>query len=243
MGLVEEAAGKVEDLETRLGEAEDKLVEVEAELALQRLDTAREEEFLTRDWSSLPETSHNPHTVQSRDRSRSEEFLTEDLHSDKEQAEANTEDETEANTEAETEANTEAETEANTEADTEAETEVVSPDVRSYCDSSTQCDNETLSQLKNACDDADDDDNVRYGERRVMQESYVSSVTLYRSIIAKLEEKLRLAEEYWRQFIDKLACLLEKMDPPTEAHLNNFVEGLSLSMKLCDIFDKEAVYK
>ena len=48
-----------------------------------------------------------------------------------------------------------------------------------FCDSSTQC--EIIPQRRDACD----------SEKRVMQESYVDSVTIYRHIILKLEEKLK----------------------------------------------------
>ena len=100
-----------------------------------------------------------------------------------------------------------------------------------FCDSSTQC--EIIPQGRDACD----------SEKRVMQESYVDSVTIYRHIIVKLEEKLKLAEDHWKQFIGKLAYFLEKIDPNLEADLNNFLESITLSKeKLRDIFNTNSIF-
>ena len=100
-----------------------------------------------------------------------------------------------------------------------------------FCDSSTQCD--IISQQRDTHNE----------EKRVMQVSYVDSITFYRSIIEKLEEKLMLAEDNWKQFIVKLALFLEKINPNLEADLNNFVDSLTLSKeKLRDIFNTNSIF-
>ena len=100
-----------------------------------------------------------------------------------------------------------------------------------FCDSSTQCD--IISQQRDTHNE----------EKRVMQVSYVDSITFYRSIIEKFEEKLMLAEHNWKQFIVKLALFLEKINPNLEADLNNFVDSLTLSKeKLRDIFNTNSIF-
>ena len=100
-----------------------------------------------------------------------------------------------------------------------------------FYDSSTQCD--IISQQRDTHNE----------EKRVMQVSYVDSITVYRNIIEKLEEKLMLAEDNWKQFIVKLALFLEKINPNLEADLNNFVDSLTLSKeKLRDIFNTNSIF-
>ena len=168
-----EATDTIEHLENRIeeerGEREDmeeQLVEAEAELFLQRLDTYKEEEFL--------------------------------IGSDHDEAQGK----------------------VNLQLGTE----------KNFCDSSTQCD--MISQR-----------DTHNEEKRVMQVSYVDSMTVYRNIIEKLEEKLMLAESHWKLFIVKLALFLEKINPNLEADLNNFIDSLTLSKeKLCDIFNTNSIF-
>jgi len=172
--LVLEATDTIEHLENKIeeerGEREDmeeQLVEAEAELSLQRLDTYKEEEFLT--GSDLDE----------------------------------------------------AQGKVNLRLGTE----------KNCCDSSTQCD--MISQQRDTHNE----------EKRIMQVSYVDSVTVYRNIIEKLEEKLMLAEDHWKQFIVKLALFLEKINPNLEAEFNNFIDSLTLSKEeLRDIFNTNSIF-
>ena len=61
--------------------------------------------------------------------------------------------------------------------------------------------------------------------------------------IEKLEEKLMLAEDHWKQFIVKLALFLEKINPNLEAELNNFIDSLTLSKEeLRDIFNTNSIF-
>ena len=157
---IEEERGEREDME-------EQLVEAEAELSLQRLDTYKEEEFLTG-------SDHD-----------------------------------------------EAQGKVNLRLGTK----------KNCCDSSTQCD--MISQQRDTHNE----------EKRVMQVSYVDSVTVYRNIIEKLEEKLMLAEDHWKQFIVKLALFLEKINPNLEAELNNFIDSLTLSKEeLRDIFNTNSIF-
>ena len=173
--LVIDATNTIEHLENKIekerGEMEnmeEQLVEAQAELSLQRLDTYKDEEFLT---------GSDDDEVNRKDNLR------------------------------------------------------LMGTNKIFCDSSTQC--EIIPQRRDACD----------SEKRVMQESYVDSVTIYRHIIVKLEEKLKLAEDHWKQFIGKLAYFLEKIDPNLEADLNNFLESITLSKeKLRDIFNTNSIF-
>ena len=99
-------------------------------------------------------------------------------------------------------------------------------------DSSTQC--EIIPLQRDSCD----------LENRMMQESYVDSVTIYRNIVEKLQEKLISAEDHWKQFIKKLAYFLENNYHNLGADFNNFLDSLTLSReKLCDIFNTNSIFE
>ena len=103
---------------------------------------------------------------------------------------------------------------------------------KTFYDSSTEC--EIIPQQRDSCD----------LEKRIMQESYVDSVSIYRNIIEKLEEKLVLAEDHWKQFIRKLAYFLEQNYHNLGSDFNNFLDSLTLSKeKLCDIFSTNSIYE
>ena len=103
---------------------------------------------------------------------------------------------------------------------------------KTFTDSSTQC--EIIPLQRDSCD----------LENRMMQESYVDSVTIYRNIVEKLQEKLISAEDHWKQFIKKLAYFLENNYHNLGADFNNFLDSLTLSReKLCDIFNTNSIFE
>lgn len=104
--------------------------------------------------------------------------------------------------------------------------------VRIFCDPSTQC--EISSRQRNALE----------LEKRVMQDSYVDSVIVYRKVIEKLEDKLMLAEEHWKSFTIKLASFLRKSYKNSQTDVNDFLNSLTSSKEIfCDIFNTNSIFE